>query len=983
MHHAGQRLSILGDGRHIEIAADVRSTMTDEHANARRLPSDVPLRWIDHLLRARPPGRRDHSPGDGGRSAGLDYRFGDVLRLAERPHGEDPRSARLQRGERLRTTEPVFIQSHVQSSPQLACPFRYLHPYREHNQIKLLFDYLPIPFRDVPQDQVVGFRVLHHHRDPRAHVADPIPFLGAVIILQVALAEGTHVHHKDRHLSLWLVLDGHNRFLSGIHTTNRRTIIVFLIAGSDTLEKSDFLWRLTIGEPLDMAVSWAGGTQQPLELNRRDDIGEAAPPVLRRMFGVEDLITGGHNDSPHLQLHHLLHHIVVNRIGLTDIPATQTLRADAAGQTTGGLGLGQLVGIPHLDLGEIGDPFFHRQLRHRHTGSHLHLPPRDPLLNLRPAQVHHRQLRLQGRLQLVSPQVAMDGLGHPMAGGHRLYDKGRAGGSVTGREDPRSSRGQRVGIDGNRLLAGDPDTGAFRDERQPGPLPDGKDNHITRDDVFRPGLRLQRKTAIGGKLHKRHIEAFHPCHPPIAIGYNPLEGTAGVEMNALRLTSLDLPGMGRHRFTALQTGHPHLGGPQADGRAGHVHGHVAAPQHQHALTGHSRRLSQAHIPQELGVDQHSLQVHPLDGQQTALVGTDGNQYRFESLGEDIVQIVHPRVEPQLHPQVHNVLYLAVHDLRRETIFRHTHPQHPAGDRQGLKDGDAIPLFTQVLRRRQPTGTGADHRHPFRIDPLRRFRRRPGLGIHLVGHEPLEGVDVDRIVQFAPVAGILAAVVTDTSTDGREWVVLLDYPQGVLVPSLADQSDVPLHPLSGRTGIPTRGDAPLLDSKSVGHRLRIQLVGGPLDGQPLIKATGDDHRADLGTITAAGALIHINVARMDPYPHREIARFPSDSEHLAIRQQLDVPMTATVHQLGADDAHSAVISRKGLIQLGHVATDGRFLLHQIDLVTGLGQIQGGLDASNAPTDDHHRTDHSFIHHKIVAHSHPPIVPSSGSASVLRR
>ena len=61
------------------------------------------------------------------------------------------------------------------------------------------------------------------------------------------------------------------------------------------------------------------------------------------------------------------------------------------------------------------------------------------------------------------------------------------------------------------------------------------------------------------------------------------------------------------------------------------------------------------------------------------------------------------------------------------------------------------------------------------------------------------------------------------------------------------------------------------------------------------------------------------------------------------------MPACFDQFRRQDAHGAVVGGKRLVKLGHFAANGRFALDEEDLDTRVGEIQGGLDASNAATD----------------------------------
>ena len=63
------------------------------------------------------------------------------------------------------------------------------------------------------------------------------------------------------------------------------------------------------------------------------------------------------------------------------------------------------------------------------------------------------------------------------------------------------------------------------------------------------------------------------------------------------------------------------------------------------------------------------------------------------------------------------------------------------------------------------------------------------------------------------------------------------------------------------------------------------------------------------------------------------------------------MPADLDQLGRQYSHGTVIGGKGLVELGHVASDARRFLDQVNLKTGSGKIERSLDAADASTDNH--------------------------------
>jgi hypothetical protein len=96
--------------------------------------------------------------------------------------------------------------------------------------------------------------------------------------------------------------------------------------------------------------------------------------------------------------------------------------------------------------------------------------------------------------------------------------------------------------------------------------------------------------------------------------------------------------------------------------------------------------------------------------------------------------------------------------------------------------------------------------------------------------------------------------------------------------------------------------------------------------------------------------------------REIALLALDCGDLREGQKLDVDVPADLDQLGGDDSHGAVIGREGLVQLGHHPANGTGSLHQIHIISGIREIQGGLHAGDSATNDHSRADYFVCHGK---------------------
>ena len=67
---------------------------------------------------------------------------------------------------------------------------------------------------------------------------------------------------------------------------------------------------------------------------------------------------------------------------------------------------------------------------------------------------------------------------------------------------------------------------------------------------------------------------------------------------------------------------------------------------------------------------------------------------------------------------------------------------------------------------------------------------------------------------------------------------------------------------------------------------------------------------------------------------------------SIRQDFYIRMPADLDQFGCKYSDGAVIGRKGLVELGHVAADGRCPVDQVDLEPGRGEIKRGLNPADS-------------------------------------
>jgi hypothetical protein len=111
------------------------------------------------------------------------------------------------------------------------------------------------------------------------------------------------------------------------------------------------------------------------------------------------------------------------------------------------------------------------------------------------------------------------------------------------------------------------------------------------------------------------------------------------------------------------------------------------------------------------------------------------------------------------------------------------------------------------------------------------------------------------------------------------------------------------------------------------------------------------RTFLSTETTGNTFLGVHITGILDDFDFEISLLPRDALYLRKGQELNVKMPADLDQFGRKDSHGAVIGGEGLVQLGHDATDGGGPFHEIDIITGIGQIECCLHSGNASTDHH--------------------------------
>jgi len=112
---------------------------------------------------------------------------------------------------------------------------------------------------------------------------------------------------------------------------------------------------------------------------------------------------------------------------------------------------------------------------------------------------------------------------------------------------------------------------------------------------------------------------------------------------------------------------------------------------------------------------------------------------------------------------------------------------------------------------------------------------------------------------------------------------------------------------------------------------------------------ESYRAIIPAITTPGAFLFIYRPCLFPDFKLEFSGVPSHFLYLGIGQQPDVGVPTRLNHLGGKDAHRAIISREGLIQLGHSTANAGCLFDKVYLKPHIGQVKRRLDTSDTTTD----------------------------------
>ena len=121
---------------------------------------------------------------------------------------------------------------------------------------------------------------------------------------------------------------------------------------------------------------------------------------------------------------------------------------------------------------------------------------------------------------------------------------------------------------------------------------------------------------------------------------------------------------------------------------------------------------------------------------------------------------------------------------------------------------------------------------------------------------------------------------------------------------------------------------------------------------LIKFIRVFDRAVFCTGGTTRAFVLQNIPGLFSKRYLKVSYFSLYTVNFSIGENLYIGMPADLDQLGCEYSHGAVIGRKGLIKLSHMAPDARCLLDQVHLKTRRSEIKRGLNTADPSPNNHY-------------------------------
>ena len=889
--HMRERLDVLPYRRHIHHRPDVDPAVTDKDPDPRFLPAHIPLRGICLLLEECAPARGDGLRREGRGPACLGHGLGYVLGTLKGAADVDPLPGRGDRRRRGRGAEAVRFQLNPQLCGQLTRSRGGPQAHREDHHMKHLVLQRPVLIH-VGDHQVLALRVLRYPGDHGADVPDPMLLAGPLVVGIKPLAEGPDVYVEDGGLDDRDMLFGNDGLFGGIHTADRRTVVVLMVPGSHALDEGDFLRYVAVRGTHHRAVKGAGGAQHPLELDARHHIGIPAVavfPPLARIILVE---SRGENHRAYLELHDRILLGVVDGLGLTHLQTDAAAEALAAVEAP--LGLGDCFFFCESGLNLLKGP---GPLRRGKRGAPLAPLVGDPRRHI----LDDKAIRLlPPRREVHAPEVAVDGEGRPLPPGDGLNGDPRPRLCITPGVDPgeRGGAGQGVNLDGPPR--GDPDLFLCWVKGHDDLLPDGGDEQIDGHGELGTLGRQGPPAPRGIRLPQPHPNQLQSGDPPV-LDHDPGGGRQETDIHPLFQGGRYLLGTGGHlpSGTAIQDGR--LLGPHPEGAAGRINGHVPAADDCH-LSVDLGLVAEIEITQEIDPWIDPLGVLSRDPELHALMGPHAEKDGLvpqlpEEVGKGDI-LPDAGIGPNLHAEIEDGLQLPVQDIPRQAIVGDADAQHAPQRGEGLEDRHPIAQPRQVVGARQPCRPSPDHGHGFCMLRLKRF-----LGTALpvpllpIGHKPLQGADGKGLIDLGPPQTLLlAGMRADPPDDPRKGELLPDDLQG---PGVLAGSDGPhIFPHIEMDGTPRgTGGVPPVDHMRRGDGLGVIDVDGLAAGQPLVVFTAYLQRTILMAYSTAGTLRRVHPLGMTQDGGPKGPGLSLQPQQLGKGDELDVGVAPHLYELG--------------------------------------------------------------------------------------
>ncbi len=353
---------------------------------------------------------------------------------------------------------------------------------------------------------------------------------------------------------------------------------------------------------------------------------------------------------------------------------------------------------------------------------------------------------------------------------HRFYGSPRPGNHLAAGEHPWTARGHSPAVENNTAPFIEINLALQR--FGVASLADGEDDDVAGDKLFAlfvvGGVETPAFVKYAGALDE--LEAVNLT----LLADNRVGTPGGVEFDPFFFGLFDLPGESRHLLAALEADHLDLSGAAANGRAGHIHGHVASSDYDHGGISFKFEIIPLDLFKEVKRVKDPLPLYTGYLQSVAHRQPQGDKHRLVAF---FLQLFHRKVTAQLHagfefhPLLGDLGDILIDRSVRETVERNIVTDGPAHERLPIEDGDSASLAGQVVGCSQPAGAAADNSH---------FPRRSGLHLRrgnldgAVFHgKALQPANRGRLVDIVAAAFILAMVGTDGAADRGQGVARLD------------------------------------------------------------------------------------------------------------------------------------------------------------------------------------------------------------------